>query len=87
MKKLSLLLTALLVGCSTTPVARKFPEAPAVLLEKCPQLKTIDSETTVFSVLTKTVVENYTTYYECSTKHDGWIDWYNSQKKIFESVK
>jgi hypothetical protein len=75
-------------ACSTpVPVARKFPEAPSILLEKCPQLKKIDTETTVFSVLTKTVVENYTTYYECAVKHDGLIEWYQVQKRIFEEVK
>ena len=77
-----------LTDCSTTvPVARKFPEAPSVLLEKCPQLKTINTETTVFSVLTKTVAENYTTYYDCAVKHDGLIEWYHVQKRIFEEVK
>ena len=75
-------------ACSTpVPVARKFPEAPSILLEKCPQLKKIDTETTVFSVLTKTVVENYTTYYECAVKHDGLVEWYQVQKRIFEEVK
>jgi len=82
-----LLLVALLAGCTTVPVARKFPEAPPQLQEKCPQLKTIDTETTVFSVLTKTVVSNYTAYYECATLQDGWIEWYQQQKKIFDSVK
>jgi hypothetical protein len=74
-------------GCTSVPVERKFPEVPAILLEKCPQLKTIDTETTVFSTLTKTVVQNYTTYYECAVKHDAWVDWYRVQKHIFEEVK
>jgi hypothetical protein len=76
-----------LSGCTSIPVERNFPEVPAILLEKCPQLKTIDTETTVFSTLTKTVVQNYSTYYECAVKHDAWIDWYQTQKIIFESVK
>jgi PBP1b-binding outer membrane lipoprotein LpoB len=82
-----LVLVLLLAGCTTVPVARKFPDAPTQLLEKCPQLKTIAAETTVFSVLTKTVVENYTTYHECATLQRGWIEWYNTQKKVFEQVK
>jgi hypothetical protein len=87
MKYLLIGIVALLAGCSTTvPVKRTFPEVPAVIMEKCPQLKTIDTETTVFSVLSKTVTENYTTYYECATKMDGWIEWYTKQKAIFESV-
>jgi len=76
-----------LTGCTSVPVARKFPEVPNILLEKCPQLKTIDTETTVFSILTKTVVENYTTYYECAVKNDAWIEWYQIQKKIFDEVQ
>ena len=76
-----------LTGCTSVPVERKFPEVPTILLEKCPQLKTIDTETTVFSVLTKSVVENYTTYYECAVKNDAWIEWYQIQKKIFDEVQ
>lgn len=82
-----LLLVLLLAGCTSVPVARKFPDAPEQLLEKCPALKQIETETTVFSVLTKTVVENYTTYHDCATKQEGWIEWYNTQRKIFEEVK
>jgi hypothetical protein len=77
----------LTTGCTSVPVARKFPEVPNILMGKCPQLKTIDTETTVFSVLTKTVVQNYTTYYECAVKNDAWIEWYQIQKHIFEEVK
>jgi hypothetical protein len=87
MKYALVIALALLTGCAATPVARKFPEVPPVLLESCPQLKKIDSETTVFSVLTKTVVENYTTYYDCAVKHDAFIEWYQVQKKIFDEVK
>ena len=77
----------LLVGCTTVPVARKFPEAPPELKETCAKLKTIDTETTVFSVFTKTVVENYTAYHQCAALQNTWIEWYNTQKKIFEEVK
>ena len=80
-------LLLLLTGCASVPVERKFPEIPEILLVKCPQLKTIDTETTVISILTKTVVQNYTTYYECAVKNDAWIEWYQIQKKIFEEVK
>jgi hypothetical protein len=87
MKYYIIALLLCLTGCTAVPVERKFPEVPAMLLEKCPQLKTIDTETTVFSTLTKTVVQNYTTYYECAVKHDALVDWYQIQKKIFEEVK
>jgi uncharacterized protein YcfL len=82
-----LLVALLLTGCSSVPVTRHFPEVPVQLLEKCPPLKTIKTEESVFSEFTKTVVENYTTYYDCSTKQEAWIEWYNTQRKIFEDVK
>lgn len=76
-----------LTGCTTVPVERKFPEVPSILLETCPNLQSINTETTVFSTLTKTIVQNYTTYYDCAVKHDAWVNWYRTQKKIFEEVK
>jgi hypothetical protein len=45
------------------------------------------SETPTLSSVAKTVTNNYTSYYECAAKHDGFIEWYNTQKRIFESVK
>jgi hypothetical protein len=77
----------LATGCTSVPVEREFPEVPVTLLEKCPQLKTIDSETTVFSILINTVVQNYSTYYDCAVRQDAWIEWYQTQKKIFKEVK
>lgn len=85
MKYIAFIAALVLTGCATpVPVTNKFPDAPEVLKEKCPQLQTIPTETTVFSDLTKTVTKNYTTYYECSVKVNGWIEWYNSQKEIFD---
>lgn len=82
-----LILSSLITSCATTvPVTAKFPDAPKILFETCPQLKTIDTETTTMSILTKTVRDNYSTYYECSVKMDGWIEWYQVQKKIFEEI-
>lgn len=88
MRKFSLLLIAMvLVGCSTTvPVTRKFPEAPQTLMEKCPELKQLAKDAKLSDVA-RTVVENYTQYQHCSNKSDAWVEWYNSQKKIFEEVK
>ena len=78
----------LITGCATTvPVTAKFPDAPALILEKCPQLKKIDGENVSIVDFTKTVTLNYTTYYECAIKNDSWIEWYQIQKKIFESVQ
>lgn len=91
MRYLLILITVSLTACSTlwgpTTVIAKFPEVPPVLLEKCPQLKTIPTDTTVFSELTKTVTNNYTTYYECAVRQEAWVEWFTTQKKIYESIK
>lgn len=86
--KLLVMVSILLIaGCSTTvPVAARFPDAPILLLEKCPQLKTIEGESVSIIDFTKTVTLNYTTYYECAVKSDAWIEWYQIQKKIFEGI-
>ena len=78
---------AMCTGCSTTvPVTAKFPNAPEQLLVKCPQLEKLGNEVKL-SDISKTITVNYTTYYECAVKHDSFIEWYNVQKNIFESVK
>jgi len=77
----------LITGCTTVPVTVKFPDAPTLILEKCPQLKTIEGESVSIIDFTKTVTLNYTTYYECAVKNDAWIEWYQKQKKIFEEVQ
>ena len=79
------LLAFLMTGCSTTvPVTAKFPDAPTLILEKCPLLKTIEGESVSIIDFTKTVTLNYTAYYECAVKSDAWIEWYQVQKKIFK---
>ncbi len=88
MKYLSLILVTLLIGCSTTvPVKPKFPEVPQVLKERCESLKKIEGDKVAITEMLKVVIHNYTLYHECSTKVDGWNEWYESQKKIYESVK
>jgi len=78
---------AMLSGCSTTvPVTAKFPVAPVTLLEKCPTLQKVNEDAKL-SDISKTITVNYTTYYECAVKHDAFIDWYQVQKNIFESIK
>jgi hypothetical protein len=82
-----LLLILLLTGCSTTvPVTAKFPEAPNELLQRCTALKQLNEEVKLSDVA-KNITYNYTLHYECAIKYDAWIEWYQSQKKIFESVK
>ena len=82
-----LLLVLILTGCSTTvPITAKFPDVPERLLVKCPQLEKLENEAKL-SDISKTVTNNYTTYYECAVKHDAFVEWYKIQKNIFESVK
>lgn len=76
-----------LMGCSTTvPVTAKFPQAPERLMQPCPQLEKLEKEAKLSDVA-KSVTNNYTKYHECSIQNDSWIEWYATQKKIFESVK
>jgi len=87
MKKLILVSVLLLAACSTTtPVKRNFPEVPTELKEACPDLKQTQPTDKLSDVL-KVVVDNYGQYHECAVKVDAWIEWYNSQKQIFDSVK
>jgi hypothetical protein len=79
--------TVIMTACSTTvPVKAKFPDVPERLLSKCPQLEKLKDEAKL-SDISKTVTINYSTYYECAVKSDAWIEWYQIQKNIFESVK
>ncbi len=87
MKYLIGLLVLMLAGCTTTvPVTAKFPEVPQRLLVKCPQLDKLQDDAKLSDVA-KTVTVNYSIYYDCAVKHDGFVEWYQIQKNIFESVK
>lgn len=84
MKYLAIALV-LLAGCSTTvPVQKKFPNATPELMKKCESLKKIEGDKVAITDMLKVIVHNYSLYYECSTKVDGWQEWYNEQKKIHE---
>ena len=86
--KLVILLSALVLSaCVSVPVERKFPKVPAELQQACPSLQTIDPATIKLSTVVDTVVTNYGQYRECQVKIDSWIEWYNKQKEIFDSVK
>jgi hypothetical protein len=64
----------------------KFPDVPERLLQKCSTLEKLENESKL-SDISKTITNNYTTYYECAVKTDAWIEWYNIQKNIFDGVK
>ena len=87
MRLLLILPVLLLTGCLvSTPVKRNFPEVPKELMEVCPDLKKTESTEKLSEVL-KVVVDNYGQYHECKIKVDTWVEWYKTQKDIFESVK
>ena len=89
MKKIILLSALLLTGCfgTTVPVRQKFPDVPPALKERCESLKKIEGDKVAITEMLKVIVANYGLYYECSTKVDGWQEWYNEQKKIYDSAK
>ena len=88
MKRLAIvLLPFLLSACLTTPVARKFPDIPSDLKTACPDLAHMDTNTVKLSEVINTVTVNYSTYHECKIRVDAWMEWYSTQKSIFEEVK
>jgi hypothetical protein len=79
--------TVFLTGCLATPVKRSFPEAPTELMTTCPELSMVADSTAQLSEMLKVVTENYSQYHECRIRSDLWIEWYKTQKQIFDSVK
>lgn len=88
MRKVIVALSLLaLAGCSTTvPVSAKFPDTPKHIMQKCPQLQSLNEDAKLSDVA-KTVTINYTEYYSCAVKVDTWIEWYEIQKRIYEGIK
>ena len=86
MKLLLIVPVLLLAGCLSTPVQRSFPEVPEELKVACPDLMLLEP-TTKLSEVVSVVSKNYGQYQECQIKVDTWIEWYKTQKQIFESVK
>jgi hypothetical protein len=89
MKRLLVLLPImLLTGClETVPVKMSFPQVPEDLKVACPDLQQLPPETKKLSEVVIVVTKNYGQYQECQVKVDAWVQWYNTQKKIFEDIK
>jgi hypothetical protein len=90
MKKLIMIIAVMLSACASTQVAtvkQPWPEVPDELKQPCIGLKLVDNDTTKLSEVLIVVTDNYAQYKECRDKVDGWLDWYSTQKKIYESVK
>jgi hypothetical protein len=78
----------LLAGCSTTvPVKISFPQAPEELTKSCPDLDKVEPGTKELSKTLEVVVKNYSKYHECRIKVDAWNQWYQENKKIYDSIK
>jgi hypothetical protein len=87
MRTLLLVSMIVLSGCSTTvPVTVKFPEVPTELMSTCPDLKQTPPTSKLSDVL-QVVTDNYSQYYECRVKLDSWIEWYKTQRTLFEELK
>jgi hypothetical protein len=88
MKYIILSLAVVLSACSTpVPVSQRFPDVPKALVERCDSLRKIEGDKVAITEMLKVVVQNYGMYYECAAKVDGWNDWYQEQRRIYESVK
>lgn len=75
-----------LTGCTTVPLERTFPDAPPELMEQCPDLQQTP-ETDKLSTVLGVVNENYGLYHRCRDRNGKWIEWYQRQREIFNSVK
>ncbi len=83
---LSVVCLMLLSSCSTAPVKIKFPDVPKELQEPCPALAQVNPADHQLSSLLEVVTANYAQYYECKNRADGWVQWYDNQRKIYESI-
>ena len=86
MKKLILIPLIALVGCVGVPINRKFPGIPESLKQPCADLQTVPEDNTKLSELITVVTSNYKEYHTCQIKVESWLEWYNTQKKIFEGA-
>ena len=76
-----------ITGCSTTvPVTQQFPNATTELMKQCESLKKVEGDRVSITDMLKVVVHNYSLYYECSTKVEGWQEWYNEQQKLHDAI-
>jgi len=87
MKVMLWLSPLLLTGCMVSaPVKHALPDMPALLIERCVELKLLNEKEEKLSELLKTVTHNYMMYHECATKHDLIVKWYKEQKQIHDVI-
>ena len=87
MKKLIAIICLLVAGCMSVPVSQTFPTAPPELLRPAPDLKLLTTPNPQLSDLIDNANDNYAEYWILKNKYEEWIEWYNTQKKIYNSAK
>lgn len=88
MKYLILLFSIFLSGCLTAvPIKQSFPSVPETMLTRCLELQKLENNSVVLSEMVKSVVNNYALYHECALKTEAWIEWYETNKLIFNRIK
>ena len=88
MRNLLLASLLLLTGCATSvPVTMSFPQAPEALSKPCDLLLPLDHSKRELRDLLENTTDNYAKAKECHAKSKAWLEWYETQRKIFEEVK
>ena len=88
MRNLLLASLLLLTGCATSvPVTMSFPQAPEALSKPCDLLLPLDPSKKELSDLLENTADNYAKAKECHAKSKAWLEWHETQRKIFEEVK
>lgn len=64
-----------------------WPEAPSSLTEPADNLDPLPADKKNLTDLIQNANENFDKYYQLKEKYEAWQDWYNTQKKIYESIK
>lgn len=88
MRLILLPLTLALSACTTiVPVAQTWPEPPGLhSMQPCPNLTKLPENPTL-SQVAKTVVGNYSEYYQCAVKLEAWQEWYQRHQIIHKRLK
>jgi hypothetical protein len=78
-----------LTSCAThhAPIALKWPDAPAELMEPSEDLITLNPDQTQLSDLIDNANTNYEKYYTLRERYDTWQQWYNQHKQIYQGAQ
>jgi hypothetical protein len=86
---LATFLIVMITGCATSvPVTMNFPEVPKELTVPAGKLSPLDTNKKIeLSDIIENANENAGKYYALREKYNAWIEWYASQRKVFDSIK